>query len=534
VRSLQGITGPSGAPGIGTLSKVVGTISSLSGATGTASSLIPAGAWVVSVTAENKSTIAGSLASYKVGDGTDTDRWGGTIPLTNGNLYKLSSGVNIASIPLYTSANNVVVTAEGGTFSSGTIEITVYYLSDTAGASDFLKDHFSGLEIRNDDTSPTTTLAVEPGTCYTRDGATLLTLAAAGSCDITATGDGGMNRITIGNTWNTGTTLATAVSTGTSAVDALVKRSLTGTGGTGTSNGPANGLSNSFIWMSGGNHTIDRAHAGMLVGTDTDGYARITDVQSSDDGSTTTTITNAVYRISLSQNLTISAGSTIQLVEIATIRMGSVDTIVDLIEPDIGGSIERITTTDSLGSQSGVSASYNTKVASSFPWLWLLSTGALRFSYGRTEPGNGLVGRPVCGMHINSVGNIAMRYPDRIGSVFRFRDDALTTLLPASDVGATPVRKLWTSPPYTRKILLLVDVFAIAAAGLEEVVLAQVGRASPYWYIFATTDGVRSFATSDVWWQEAEENMDPSTYISNTDSPNAIVQLRSYGWEVQL
>jgi hypothetical protein len=105
------------------------TLSGVTGATVTATSLIPAKANVLGVnTVVTTALGTGSgTTGYTVGDGADADRWGavtGTIAGTD------TDGTNATADPTgwFTAANNVVITAAGGNFDgTGAILVDVAY-----------------------------------------------------------------------------------------------------------------------------------------------------------------------------------------------------------------------------------------------------------------------------------------------------------------------------------------------------------------------------------------------------------------------
>lgn len=105
------------------------TLASVSGATVTATNLIPAKARVLGV--NTKVTVAlgtgGGTTGYQVGDGSDADRWGNvtgtaTTTDTDGNDATADPG------GYFNAANNVVITANGGNFNgTGSIRVDVFY-----------------------------------------------------------------------------------------------------------------------------------------------------------------------------------------------------------------------------------------------------------------------------------------------------------------------------------------------------------------------------------------------------------------------
>lgn len=105
------------------------------GATCTATNLIPAGSLVIGVDARVTTILAGvGLTTWKIGDGSDDDRWGATLALAAGTTVTLANAT-ITSVPIYAAATSVVLTAAAGQFDSGVVRITVHYISLTAAAS---------------------------------------------------------------------------------------------------------------------------------------------------------------------------------------------------------------------------------------------------------------------------------------------------------------------------------------------------------------------------------------------------------------
>lgn len=89
------------------------------------------GWFVLGVTIYVKTLITG-CTSFKIGDGSDDDKWGASIALTAGTT---TTGANFTASPsLYTSDTNIVLTAVGGgaSFSAGVVRATVHYIDFTA------------------------------------------------------------------------------------------------------------------------------------------------------------------------------------------------------------------------------------------------------------------------------------------------------------------------------------------------------------------------------------------------------------------
>jgi hypothetical protein len=111
-------------------------LTGLSGASATATSLIPAGSIVTGVTIRvtTEITSGDGATSFQIGDGTDADRWGTGIVFTAGTTTS-GSAFTITSVPIYAAATNVVLTATGGTFSAGAVRVTVHYISFVPASS---------------------------------------------------------------------------------------------------------------------------------------------------------------------------------------------------------------------------------------------------------------------------------------------------------------------------------------------------------------------------------------------------------------
>jgi hypothetical protein len=108
-------------------------LSGISGATATATNLIPAGSIVFGVTVRVTTAITGAT-TFDVGDGTDVDRWGAAISI-NADTTTTASNFTITSVPIYASATSVVLTANGGNFSAGGVRVTVHFARVTAATA---------------------------------------------------------------------------------------------------------------------------------------------------------------------------------------------------------------------------------------------------------------------------------------------------------------------------------------------------------------------------------------------------------------
>lgn len=129
-----------GSYGGGMVVKVASTtLTSVSGASVTATSLVPARAQVIGVA--TYVTVALGTGSgttgYTVGDGSDADRFGAVTGTSIGTDTDSSTDATAdPRMTWSTSAANIVITAAGGNFDgTGTIRVEVYYIGDTAPTS---------------------------------------------------------------------------------------------------------------------------------------------------------------------------------------------------------------------------------------------------------------------------------------------------------------------------------------------------------------------------------------------------------------
>ncbi len=110
-------------------------LTSVSGATVTASSLIPAGANVIGVTTRITTSLGtgNGTAGYAIGDGVDADVWGSISGTSSGTTSTHADYTTNSALGVFTSANNIVLTAVGGNFNgTGAIRIVVFYQDVTA------------------------------------------------------------------------------------------------------------------------------------------------------------------------------------------------------------------------------------------------------------------------------------------------------------------------------------------------------------------------------------------------------------------
>lgn len=107
-------------------------LTDLSGASVTATNLIPAGSVVLGVTTRVTTAITGATG-YDVGD-SDQDRWGANIGIsldTTSDNTDWTDGLLLC----YPVTTSVVLTAIGGNFTAGSVRISIYYIEITAPTS---------------------------------------------------------------------------------------------------------------------------------------------------------------------------------------------------------------------------------------------------------------------------------------------------------------------------------------------------------------------------------------------------------------
>jgi len=272
----------------------------------------------------------------------------------------------------------------------------------------------------------------------------------------------------------------------------------------------------------------------MLVGISGGARTRVVDVQSSDDGSTPNwPMGNGTYRISLSSAVTIAASSTIVVQEIGTVRVGSSDRVIDQITDD-----DTIVATAAFGAETAQSASFNTKVADRFYWLWLLTTGALRFSDGYSDPGNGLVGRTIA-LWEQGPSSLTLSGSVRIGTTFVVGVLNNFILLSATETSFTRKAFGTSIPAFTSRVKIGVQstVTSAASTGTDNLgyITSDVGGTVRYagavaGYSDSGVHGATSRSSDTILLGLAK---DPAFFYRNSDN-NSEMQVNVRGVEVQL
>ena len=102
-------------------------VATSSGSSVFAAGLIPAGSFVIGITVLVTSTVGGP-ASFDVGDGTDVDRWGASISGAASTTTDITD-FTTSSLTTFPFANDVRLTSTGVDFTSGSVRITVHYMT---------------------------------------------------------------------------------------------------------------------------------------------------------------------------------------------------------------------------------------------------------------------------------------------------------------------------------------------------------------------------------------------------------------------
>ncbi|MEN9807766.1 MAG: hypothetical protein RL756_2286 [Pseudomonadota bacterium] len=106
------------------------TLSALSGASVTATGLIPAGAVVMGVTSRVSTLITGA-DGYQIGTAADADRWADKTGVAVGTTTD-NRDWTAGTIENFAAATDVIVTAKTANFTAGAIVVTVHYLAGQA------------------------------------------------------------------------------------------------------------------------------------------------------------------------------------------------------------------------------------------------------------------------------------------------------------------------------------------------------------------------------------------------------------------
>lgn len=110
------------------------TLSGVTGASVTATALIPDGAFLVGLTTRVTTALGtgNGTSGYQIGDGSDTDRWG-TVTGTAIGTTTDNRDFTVTTAQFFNADQNVVITANGGNFDgTGVIQVIAYYIRGEA------------------------------------------------------------------------------------------------------------------------------------------------------------------------------------------------------------------------------------------------------------------------------------------------------------------------------------------------------------------------------------------------------------------
>jgi hypothetical protein len=102
-----------------------------SGATYVSTIAIPAYAHLIGVTTRVNTAITGAT-TYSVGDGTDADLWGASIPIAVDSESRTADFTAVAAVGPAATSRTVTLTANGSDFTAGVVEICLHYLTTEA------------------------------------------------------------------------------------------------------------------------------------------------------------------------------------------------------------------------------------------------------------------------------------------------------------------------------------------------------------------------------------------------------------------
>jgi hypothetical protein len=111
------------------------TLSNVSGATVTATNLIPDGAFLLGVTTRINTELGATngTTGYAVGTAADPNLWGDVAAITAGTASKSTDFTATGASGLYIAAESVIITAAGGNFDgTGDIEVVAHYMTTEA------------------------------------------------------------------------------------------------------------------------------------------------------------------------------------------------------------------------------------------------------------------------------------------------------------------------------------------------------------------------------------------------------------------
>ncbi len=94
---------------------------------------IPAGSFVVGITARVTTAVTGPTG-FDIGDGVDVDRWGNSIAVALGTTVDITD-YTASELSLFPTISDIVITSDGVDFTGGVVRIVVHHMSLSAPTS---------------------------------------------------------------------------------------------------------------------------------------------------------------------------------------------------------------------------------------------------------------------------------------------------------------------------------------------------------------------------------------------------------------
>ena len=110
----------------GPVMQAAGLCTAMTGMSVATGAITPAGSLIIGVTVRVQTAITGATG-FKVGDGTDADRWAANVGTAVGSTNSVANFTDL--YPRYaTGTLNVWLTANGSAFTAGEVKVLAYYI----------------------------------------------------------------------------------------------------------------------------------------------------------------------------------------------------------------------------------------------------------------------------------------------------------------------------------------------------------------------------------------------------------------------
>ena len=98
----------------------------MTGASVIVAGVVPAGALLVGLTTRVGAAITGATG-FNIGDGTTPNRWGDNIGVALNTLTD-NTDWTVGTIEVFPATKDVILTAVGGNFTAGAVDVTAHYI----------------------------------------------------------------------------------------------------------------------------------------------------------------------------------------------------------------------------------------------------------------------------------------------------------------------------------------------------------------------------------------------------------------------